>query len=94
MKTKNNVRNLTVGTVVVLQRLTPPKHRDMLSASIINAYAVVTHIPDNSDFVYGRFVIGNSQTKIKNGDVNWVETKKITDLEKEKYIKQMQQYFK
>lgn len=69
-----DIKNLKVGDYVILTHKTPPKHRDLYSSSIVNFRAVVTHIPENANFVYGRFVSGNFPTKIKQKSVNWKHT--------------------
>lgn len=91
-QTFNDIKTLKVGDVVILKHSTPPKHRDMYSSSIINNYAIVTHIPENSTFIYGRFVVGHSPTKIKPESINWEYTNNISEIDKEKYKKEMNKY--
>ena len=82
----NNIKSLKVGDFVVLKHSTPPKHYDMYSSSIINNYAIVTSIPKNTNFVYGRFCVGHSPTKIKEKSISWNST--VDSWLKEKYKKE------
>ncbi len=88
----NDIKELNVGDVVILTYSTPPKYRDMYSSSIINNYAVITHIPENATFLYGRFVVGHSPTKIKPESINWEYTNRISEVDKEKYREEMKHW--
>lgn len=85
----NNIKDLNIGDVVVLNYKNPSKDRDMDSSSILNNYVVINHIPENSTFVYGRFVNGHSITKIKPESINWDRTMHISQNDKDKYKEEM-----